>query len=80
MIEEARSRMRAVEVPDRRTGFCVYGVKVLDFGLAKALGDEMGGDLSNSPTMSLAGTRAGVILGTAAYMSVPPVYRRTREA
>jgi len=44
-------------------------VKVLDFGLAKALGDEMGGDLSNSPTMSLAATRAGVILGTAAYMA-----------
>jgi len=44
-------------------------VKVLDFGLAKALGDDVGGDLSNSPTMSLAATRAGVILGTAAYMA-----------
>jgi len=44
-------------------------VKVLDFGLAKALGDDLGGDLSNSPTISLAATRAGVILGTAAYMS-----------
>jgi len=40
-------------------------VKVLDFGLAKALGDEVGGDLSNSPTMSLAATRGGMILGTA---------------
>ncbi len=44
-------------------------VKVLDFGLAKALGDEVGGDVSNSPTMSLAATRGGMILGTAAYMS-----------
>ncbi len=44
--------------------------KVLDFGLAKAL--EIGPadvSLSNSPTMSLAATNAGVILGTAAYMS-----------
>ena len=44
-------------------------VKVLDFGLAKALAGEpvRGGD--NSPTLSLAATRAGWILGTAAYMS-----------
>ncbi|MBI1789420.1 MAG: serine/threonine-protein kinase [Acidobacteria bacterium] len=45
-------------------------VKVLDFGLAKALDDEpaaSGG--SNSPTLSLAATRMGVILGTAAYMA-----------
>jgi serine/threonine-protein kinase len=45
-------------------------VKVLDFGLAKALDDDPGAsDLRNSPTLSLAATRAGVILGTAAYMS-----------
>jgi serine/threonine-protein kinase len=46
-------------------------VKVLDFGLAKALENvPAGGNLSNSPTlMSIAGTQAGVILGTAAYMS-----------
>jgi Tol biopolymer transport system component len=44
--------------------------KVLDFGLAKALTDDRGpADLSNSPTVTEAGTRAGVILGTAAYMS-----------
>ena len=45
-------------------------VKVLDFGLAKALaGDEQGADLSQSPTVTAAGTQQGVILGTAAYMS-----------
>jgi Tol biopolymer transport system component len=45
-------------------------VKVLDFGLAKALSDEVAaGDMSNSPTLSMAATRQGVILGTAAYMS-----------
>ena len=45
-------------------------VKVLDFGLAKALGgDGRHGDLSQSPTVTAAGTRDGVILGTAAYMS-----------
>src|SRR5215470_2692005 len=45
-------------------------VKVLDFGLAKALETTQGnGNLSNSPTLTIAGTQAGVILGTAAYMS-----------
>ena len=45
-------------------------VKVLDFGLAKALADEQADlNLSNSPTLSVAATRQGVILGTAAYMS-----------
>ena len=47
-------------------------VKVLDFGLAKALaGDTPDVDLSQSPTMTapVGGTREGVILGTAAYMS-----------
>jgi eukaryotic-like serine/threonine-protein kinase len=49
-------------------------VKVLDFGLAKALdADASGSNLSNSPTLSptlsVAATQAGVILGTAAYMS-----------
>lgn len=44
--------------------------KVLDFGLAKALeGDVAITDISNSPTLSLAATQAGVLLGTAAYMS-----------
>jgi serine/threonine protein kinase len=45
-------------------------VKVLDFGLAKAL-DPPGaaGDSSASPTITSLGTVAGTILGTAAYMS-----------
>jgi serine/threonine protein kinase len=45
-------------------------VKVLDFGLAKALADDPASEsLSNSPTLSAMATRQGVILGTAAYMS-----------
>ena len=46
-------------------------VKVLDFGLAKAMETASGGlDVSSSPTITaLARTQAGVILGTAAYMS-----------
>ncbi len=48
------------------------GVKVLDFGLAKAGAATQSGsdpDLSASPTMTYAATQAGVILGTAAFMS-----------
>jgi serine/threonine-protein kinase len=48
-------------------------VKILDFGLAKAYGGEAeaaGSEgLSQSPTMSRQMTEAGVIFGTAAYMS-----------
>ena len=44
-------------------------VKVLDFGLGKALAPESSGDASNSPTITLGATQAGMILGTAAYMS-----------
>jgi Tol biopolymer transport system component len=45
-------------------------VKILDFGLAKAFEPEIASaSLSNSPTLSFAATQAGVILGTAAYMS-----------
>ena len=45
-------------------------VKILDFGLAKALADETQRiDASQSPTLTEEMTRPGVILGTAAYMS-----------
>ncbi len=46
-------------------------VKILDFGLAKAYEHEpvTDGALSQSPTMSRQMTEAGVIFGTAAYMS-----------
>ncbi|MGK2856394.1 MAG: serine/threonine-protein kinase, partial [Thermoanaerobaculia bacterium] len=54
-------------------------VKLLDFGLAKALESEEGeSDISNSPTMVRAATHAGVILGTAAYMS--PEQARGKKA
>ncbi len=45
-------------------------VKVLDFGLAKAYAREQEEMIqSDSPTLSVAATQQGVILGTAAYMS-----------
>ena len=45
-------------------------VKVLDFGLAKGgTGSASDPDLSHSPTLTQMATGAGVILGTAAYMS-----------
>jgi eukaryotic-like serine/threonine-protein kinase len=45
-------------------------VKVLDFGLAKAMSQaDPDVNPANSPTMALTGTQAGLILGTAAYMA-----------
>ena len=46
-------------------------VKVLDFGLAKALDQRAATSLDpeNSPTLTMGATQAGVIMGTAAYMS-----------
>ena len=47
-------------------------VKILDFGLAKALtdpGSSIVSDPTNSPTVTIGGTVAGTLLGTAAYMA-----------
>ena len=46
-------------------------VKVLDFGLAKAMEPAASseGDLSQSLTLTMQATQAGIIMGTAAYMS-----------
>jgi Tol biopolymer transport system component len=58
-------------------------VKILDFGLAKALtGEAEAANATQSPTVTEAMTRHGVILGTAAYMSPEqargkPVDKRT---
>jgi serine/threonine protein kinase/Tol biopolymer transport system component len=53
-------------------------VKVLDFGLAKAMESAPATTLSNSPTLlSGAASNAGVILGTAAYMSPEQAKGRT---
>jgi hypothetical protein len=57
-------------------------VKVLDFGLAKIDEGSLSSDSSHSPTLSLMHSAAGVILGTAPYMSPEqargrPVDKRT---
>jgi len=46
-------------------------VKILDFGLAKAMEPPPSGDgnPANSPTLTIGATAAGTILGTAAYMA-----------
>jgi serine/threonine protein kinase len=44
-------------------------VKVLDFGLATAAQRQQGSDPANSPTLTMAMTQEGLIMGTAGYMS-----------
>jgi serine/threonine-protein kinase len=44
-------------------------VKVLDFGLAKETGVEVGSGLSQVPTITVNRTHDGIVLGTPAYMS-----------
>ena len=59
------------------------GLKVLDFGLAKAVdADGSSPEFANAPTVTSDGTHAGVVLGTVAYMSPEqargkPVDKRT---
>jgi eukaryotic-like serine/threonine-protein kinase len=54
-------------------------VKVLDFGLARAMtGSGSGSEIAQSPTVTVGGTQAGVLLGTAPYMS--PEQARGRPA
>jgi serine/threonine-protein kinase len=83
-LEEAHERgiihrdLKPANVKTTATGT----IKILDFGLGKALEDDTGmgsnPDLSQSPTMNAMATRVGVILGTAGYMS--PEQARGRAA
>src|SRR5262249_33273306 len=57
-------------------------VKVLDFGLAKAIEDRSGAsslNQANSPTLTLGHTRTGQILGAPAYMAHEQVLGRTAD-
>jgi eukaryotic-like serine/threonine-protein kinase len=53
-------------------------VKILDFGLAKAIeGDAVYTDISSSSTVDPMATQAGILLGTVAYMSPEQVQGKT---
>ena len=53
-------------------------VKVLDFGLARAMsGTASGPQIAHSPTVTVGGTQDGVLLGTAPYMSPEQARGRT---
>jgi Tol biopolymer transport system component len=56
-------------------------VKLLDFGLAKAIEDPAGfsDNPVTSPTLTLGATRVGMILGTAAYMSPEQASGKTAD-
>jgi len=44
-------------------------IKILDFGIARVMANDTAADSANSPTILSGSTDAGIILGTAAYMS-----------